>query len=302
MTQHIVIAAANGFLGKSLIQYFSKQYNIVCLVRSPQPEQPNVRFVLWDGKQLGAWSQELEGAKAIINLAGRSINCRYTEHNKKDILQSRIDSTRVIGETIEQCIHKPAVWFNCSSITLYEHSFTEAQDEYATTRSSGFSTDVCLAWEQAFNEFSWPEVRGIILRISVVLGKKEGALKPLVPITKLGLGGASGSGKQLFSWIHVADFCAVVDFLLHRTTASGAFNVCSPKPVTNKAFMGSLRKALRIPFGLWQPAWVVQLGAMFIGTEAELVLESRYVVPTRLIEQGFQFKYPEIQGALNSLV
>lgn len=302
MKQKIVIAAANGFLGKSLIQHFSKHYRIVCLVRSPQPEQADVQYVIWDGKQLGTWSQELEGAKAIINLAGRSINCRYTEQNKKDILQSRLDSTRVIGEAIEQCTHKPEVWLNCSSVTIYEHSLTEAQDEYKSTRSSGFSTDVCLAWETAFNEFSWPEVRGIILRISVVLGNKEGALKPLVPITKLGLGGASGSGKQMFSWIHVADFCAAVDFLIHHTNASGAFNVCSPKPVTNKAFMRSLRNALRIPFGLWQPAWAVQLGARFIGTEAELVLESRYVVPTRLKEQGFQFKYPEIQEALNSLV
>ncbi|MBL7774291.1 MAG: TIGR01777 family oxidoreductase [Chitinophagaceae bacterium] len=302
MKPKLVIAAANGFLGNALIQKFKQNYEVVCLVRKPRTSTDEVRYVLWDGKNVGDWKHELANATALINLAGRSINCRYTEENKQAILHSRLESTRVLGEAIQQLQHKPKIWMNCSSVTLYEHSFDTAQDEFSTTFSEGFSTDVCKQWEAAFTSFTFPAVRQLILRIAVVLGKNEGALKPLVPLTKLGLGGKSGSGLQQFSWIHIDDFCNAISFLIEKSTSVGAFNMCSPQPVTNGYFMRALRQVLRIPFGLPQPAWVVKLGAMLIGTEAELVLESRYVVPTRLTKEGFTFSYPEIKAALQQLL
>lgn len=302
MKPKLIIAAANGFIGKSLINSLSPHYDLVGLVRKAQADTDQVRYVLWDGRTVGAWAKELEAAKAVINLAGRSISCRHNEQNKRDILQSRLESTQAIGDGIRACKIKPTVWLNCSSITIYQHSYTEPQDETATQFSEGFTTEVCKAWEAAFHAYQEEAVRQITLRISVVLGKKEGALKPLVPITKLGLGGRSGSGKQMFSWIHIQDFCSIIQFLIETESCRGVYNMCSPNPVTNDNLMKGLRKVLHQPIGIPQPEWAIRLGAKIIGTEAELVLESLYVLPYRLQQLHYPFAFPTLEHALQDLV
>lgn len=302
MKPTLIIAAANGFLGQSLIQKLSSTFRIVALVRKPMDLGSGVVCKIWDGIHLDSWSEEFEGAHAVINLAGRSINCRYTEKNKQEILISRLQSTQVLGEAIQACKQPPKKWMNCSSVTIYPYSYTEPQDEYVQETAHGFSVDVCRQWEEKFRSYAHPSVQQIVLRISVVLDEKEGAMSKLIPITKWGGGGASGSGQQQFSWIHIDDFCDAVEFLLRQSDTQGIYNICSPNPVTNKKFMHDLREILGVPIGIAQPAWLVKIGAFIIGTEPELVLESRYVVPTRLLEAGFTFQFPEIRSALENLL
>lgn len=300
----IIIAAANGFIGQELISYF-KDYEIVALVRNIQPgihsNKPNLRYVQWDGKTPGAWATEFEGAKAVINLAGRSVNCRYNEKNKAEIFSSRLDSTKVIGQAINQCKQAPEVWINAGSATIYRHStdkqMTESNGEY----HNDFSVQVCKAWEKAFDETETPRTRKLFLRISIVLGKSGGVFATLRSLAKLGLGGKHASGEQMVSWIHIEDLCRSIEFLMRKDQLDGIFNCAAPNPVKNKVFMQVLRKKLNMPFGLPQPKWMLAIGTWFMRTEKELVLKSRNVIPERLVINGFDFKYKTIDEAMQDL-
>ncbi|MCE3297317.1 MAG: hypothetical protein K0R65_3031 [Crocinitomicaceae bacterium] len=296
----MILFGANGFMGKHLAAYFSRNYEVVCVQRKPEASRQKIRFVQWDGKNPGDWCQELEGADVVLNLAGKSVDCRYTEENKAAIFSSRLESTRVIGEAIRQCQDKPKVWLNAASATIYRHSF-EPMTESQGIIGEGFSVEVCKAWEKSFFEFSDLGVRQIALRTSIVLGNDGGVMNPFKNLVKIGFGGKMGNGKQMFSWIHIEDACRAIAFLIQHETCSGVYNIASPNPVTNTELMQALRKRYHRPFGFPMPKALLEFGAKLIKTETELILKSRYVIPEKLLGENFKFKYPEIEHCLEAI-
>jgi len=294
----IIIAGGSGFLGNTLERYFiEKDYTVKILTRNPKREND----ILWDAKNLGAWKKSLEGAQALINLTGKSVDCRYTEQNKKLIHDSRIDSTHVLGLAINLCENAPKVWMNSSTATIYKGSYNKEMTEVKGIIGDDFSMNIAKSWEAAFNSTTTPNTRKIILRTSIVFGKAGGALIPLKNLTKFGLGGKQGSGNQKVSWIHEVDFNNAVAFLIDHKNLDGVFNLCVPKPTNNITLMKTLRKVLRVPFGISHPIPLLKLGAKIIGTETELVLKSRNVIPERLLENNFEFIFTSIESALMDL-
>lgn len=297
----IVIAGGSGFLGRALTEYFvKKNYQVIIFSRKPQPAGGLVKEVYWDGKTMDAWIHELEGSEALINLSGKSVDCRYTEENKKQIYASRLASTRVLGDAVRQCIHPPKVWLNSSSATIYRGSYDKLMDEQHGEIGHDFSMDVCRKWEAVFNECITPRTRKVTLRTSIVLDVTGGALVPLVKLVKAGLGGAMGDGKQFFSWIHIHDFCRVMEWLIQKPV-TGVYNVCSPRPLTNRDFMKNLRDSLHVRIALPLPIPLLKCGAALIRTETELVLKSRKVYPQRLLDEEFVFEFPDLKTALEDL-
>jgi uncharacterized protein (TIGR01777 family) len=297
----IVIAGGNGFLGGILAEHFQKKFHdIVILTRHPQASHQNVRYVVWDAKTLGGWKQELNHADVLINLTGKNVNCRYTEKNKAEILNSRLDSTRILGEAIRMAENPPALWLQTSSSTIYNHAF-EPHDETSNNLGDDFSMTVCKRWEQTFWEENSPSTKKILMRVAIVLGTGGGAWPTLKRLTKLGLGGRQGNGKQMISWIHQNDYARVTEWLIEQGQSNGVYNVCGPTPISNQAFMHALQTSLNIPIGVPTPEWMLRAGAALIGTETELVIKSRCVVPQLLLDQGFQFQYPDLEKALTNL-
>lgn len=301
----IILFAANGFIGESIIEYVcyqSKDYQLVAVSRKPIKNlPPNVKQVIWDGKNRGAWTADLEGADLVINLAGKSVNCRYTEKNKAEIFSSRLDSSRIIGEAIEDCKQKPACWINIASATIYEHSLEIANTEEKGVIGKGFSVNVCRAWEKQFFAFKDLPLRQILLRSTIVLGKNGGVYPVLKRLACFGLGGKMGTGDQLISWIHIHDFCKALFFVFEKEESAGIYNIGSPYPVKNKIFQKELRKSLHIHYFINQPVWMLKLGAIILGTEAELIMKSRFIFPQNLINESFRFKYPTLKLCLENL-
>ncbi|WP_160129330.1 TIGR01777 family oxidoreductase [Kordia antarctica] len=299
----MIIAGGSGFLGNALIEYFlPKNYEIIVLSRSnKETGNDALRYVLWDAKTLGIWITELEGAAVLINLTGKSVDCRYNEKNKAEILNSRVTSTEVLGKAIQACAVPPKVWMNSSTATIYEHSLTEKMTETNGIIGDDFSMNVAKSWEKAFQNCKTPKTIKIALRTSIVLGKNGGAFIPLKNLAKVGLGGMQGNGTQKVSWIHEYDFCRAVEFLLEENH-TGTFNVTSPNPLPNKEFMKTLRKVLKVSIGIIQPKWLLRFGAKIIGTEAELILKSRFVIPEKLKVAGFQFQYPTVEKAMQEII
>ncbi|WP_343747828.1 TIGR01777 family oxidoreductase [Fluviicola sp.] len=301
----IVLFAANGFIGRALIDYVAKNhpdYQLTAVSRSPIKDLPaTFKHVQWDGKTLGLWTEELEDAELVVNLAGKSVNCRYNQQNKAAIFSSRLDSTRIIGEAIEECVVKPTCWINAASATIYEHSLERPNTETDGIIGKGFSVNVCKAWEKQFFAFKDLPLRQILLRTTIVLGKEGGVYPVLKKLARFGLGGKMGKGNQQISWIHVTDFCEALWFLFQNNRANGIYNVGSPNPVTNSNFQRELRKSLGISFYLNQPEWMLTAGAIFIGTEKELILKSRFIQPEKLTGLGFRFQFPSIELCLSDL-
>ena len=265
------------------------------------------RTVGWDGRSAGEWSGELEGAGAVVNLAGVSVDCRYTDRNRRLIMDSRVESTRVLGKVIAGCVNPPRVWLNSSTATIYKHATKEARDERgeigATPEAKDeFSIQVALAWEEAFAAADTPRTRKVALRTSMVFGVGQRNVFPVMRrLVRLGLGGAMGSGGQFVSWLHEEDFARAVEWILQHENLSGPVNVCAPNPVTNREMMATFRRVCGVPVGLPAPEWLLEVGAFFLRTETELILKSRRVVPGRLLEEGFTFRHPELEGALREL-
>lgn len=304
MYNKIIIAAANGYLGQVLVNYYApKARTVIGLVRKPLLAQhKNVQYLLWDGKTLGKWANEFKEADAVINLAGKSVNCRYNEKNKKEIFDSRTYATTIIGEAIKQSATPPKIWINTASATIYRHAMDRPMDEQTGEIGSGFSVEVCKKWEKTFNEIEVPHTRKIILRLAIALGGTEGVMLRLLNLVKFGLGGHQGSGKQMFSWIHDEDFAQITEFCITHKEINGTYNCSAPHPVTNQHLMKTIRKNLHVPIGLPTPSWLLELGAILIGTETELVLKSRWVVPRKLLEAGYTFKYKTIEEAVKKIV
>lgn len=299
----IVIAGGTGYLGQVLVQYFnSVGYECIILTRHRQHSHEKVRFVQWDAKSLGDWMEELESAEALINLTGRSVNCRYNAQNRLDIFNSRQLSTLVLGEAILQCKKPPKVWLNSASATIYRHAQDRPMDEFEGELGEGFSVEVCKLWEHTFNGFDLPKTRKIILRSALVLGNGGGVFPEFKKLVQMGLGGKMGSGAQMVSWIHEQDFANAIHFLIEKPTCSGIFNLAAPSPLSNSNMMSSLRRQMNIRFGLSSTLWMLKLGTWLKRTEPELVMKSRWVIPTRLKSAGFNFEFTDFEKAIDNLL
>ena len=297
----LIIAAGTGFLGQVLAQHFKdKAQEIIILTRGTAHADANIKYVHWDAKSLTGWEAELDGADALINLAGKSVDCRYNEQNKNEIMASRVDSTVALGKAIAQCTNPPQHWLNSSTATIYRHSVDKQMDEVHGEIGHDFSMNVAKMWERAFFDADTPHTLKTALRTSIVLGNKGGAFVPLKKMATLGFGGSQGTGNQFVSWIHEEDFARAVAFIID-TKMEGAVNVVSPAPVRNQNFMKALRQAVNAPFGINTPTWLLKFGAALIGTEPELVLKSRNVIPARLTKNGFTFAYSNLDNALQNL-
>ncbi|MCC2546893.1 TIGR01777 family oxidoreductase [Hymenobacter sp. BT175] len=297
----LVITGGNGFLGRHLNRHFtSLGYRVTVLSRTPRPAQGEVA---WDARTLGAWVTELEGAAILINMAGRTVDCRYTARNRAEILASRVDSTRILGEAVASCRNPPAVWLNSSTATIYADTpgTAPANTEATGVIGEGFSVDVATAWEAAFTAVPTPRTRRVALRTSIVLGTDGGAFPVMARLARLGLCTPQGTGRQWVSWLHIEDFCRAVEFLATQTTEDGPFNVCAPVPLPNQEFNALLARHYRPWLRLPQPEWLLTLGAVLLRTETELILKSRKVVPRRLLDLGFAFRYPTCAQAVAAL-
>lgn len=307
-SQRIILAGGSGFLGSILAEHLSARgWEPIVLTRAPRAEA-RVKEIGWDAKSLGAWTDALDGAEAVINLTGRSVNCRYTPVNRAAILNSRVDSTRVVGEAISRCARPPRVWLNASTATLYEHTFGRPHDETSTRfgatldAKDEFSVSVGRAWEQALNDAVTPNTRKVAMRITIVFGTVEGGVFRIMrTLAKFGLGGRMGSGKQFVSWIHEHDFVRAVDWILTHHELCGPVNVAAPHPLTNAQMMATFRRVCGVPIGLPAARWMLEVGAFVMRTETELLLKSRNVVPGKLSASGFRFCFPLFEPALREL-
>jgi len=300
----IIIFGANGFLGRYLTDWLVKKgWKVIGIARRETGMHPDAKFVKWNGLSAGEWEGRLEGSQLVVNLAGRSVNCRYGAKNREAILKSRVDTTRLIGEAIHKCDSPPSVWVNSSTATIYRHAEDFAQTEKRGELGTGFSVEVAKAWEDAFMNIEIPgSVRRIALRSSLVLANETGTVYDyLFKLALFGVGGRMGSGRQRVSWIHQEDFCRVVEFLEKKENASGIYNLVAPQVVTNAECMSEFRRIAGRSFGIPACRWMLEFGAAMLRTETELILKSRWVSPERLLEEGFLFKWPELNMALDDL-
>lgn len=303
-SRNIVIAGGAGFIGKGLVEEWGANNFIVVLTRQ-QPAPPahdNISYLHWDGRTVGNWVQALEGADLLLNLCGKSVNCRYTPENMNEIFDSRTNSTIALGEAVKLCKRPPALWVNAASATIYRHAEDRPMDEYTGEYHSDFSVQVCQRWESVFNRLETPQTRKVIFRMAIVLGSQGGVMEPFLNLAKFGLGGHQGSGRQKFSWVHMKDVAGMLEFFMDNAGCSGVYNCSSPNPTDNRGFTTAIRKACGHYFGLPSPAWMLHMGAALIGTETELLLKSRWVVPTRILEAGYVFRYPELKDALDQII
>lgn len=299
--EKIIIAGGNGFLGVSLARHLSDRgYEVVILCRRPLPAGIPAHGVLWDGKTPGAWAAEFEGAKAVVNLTGKNVNCRYTPANLREINESRVDSVRAVGAAIRACGTAPEVWVQAGSLAIYGDAGDRLCDE-ATPPGEGIPVDTCLQWERAFAGEDTPRTRKVMLRISFVLGSGGGALRMLAGLTRAFLGGAIGSGQQYISWIHEEDMNRVWQRAIEDVALSGICNATSPNAVTNAEFMRALRRVLHRPWSPPLPTFLVPLGCWFLRTEPVLPLTGRRGIPVKLQEAGFKFKHPDLAPALEDI-
>lgn len=304
----LLIAGGSGFLGQVLAQhYLASDWEVVVLARNPQANRA-AREVRWDAATVGEWARELDGAAAVVNLTGRSVDCRYTAENRRLIIESRVNSTRAIGQAIAQCAQPPPVWLNASSATIYRHTLGPAWDESGTDFTptpavqDEFSLEVIHAWERALNEAKTPRTCKVALRTTMVLGHARNSVFPVLRrLARLGLGGRMGSGEQFVSWLHEVDFCRAVEWLIQHEEISGPVNLAAPNPLPNAEMMSLFREAVGAPFGLPATEWMLEIGAFFLRTETELILKSRRVVPGKLLRSGFEFRFPTLGEAIADL-
>lgn len=349
----IIIAGGSGFIGGALTAAFGEDNEIVILGRQvsssnnsykdvvdPTSSNINARFVKWNGKDVNdEWAKEIDGADVVINLAGKSVNCRYHAKQKKEIIDSRVNSTAAIGEAIRKAAHPPAVWINSASTTIYRNTYGEPNDEFTGVISDqkkdnmpsniidslrtkknkilarfrhgknskeykeldlDFSVHVCKLWEEEFNRQLTPGTKKVTLRTAIVIGE-GGVIIPFLNICKFGAGGRQGSGRQFLTWVHMDDVAGMIEWIVDNNK-EGIYNCAAPNAVTNKDFMKTLRKVTGHFVGLPTPAVLLEFGTWMIGSESELILKSRRVYPARAINEGYSFKYAELETALRSVI
>ncbi len=306
----VVIPGGSGQVGTVLARAFHQRGDEVVVLSRNLTDAP-WRLVKWDGETLGDWTSEIEGADTIINLAGQSVNCRYTAENRRILIDSRVKSTRVVGQAIAQANNAPRVWLQASTATLYAHRYDAPNDE-ATGIIGGsepnapdtwrFSIDVVKKWERELNAAATPHTRKVLMRSAIVMAPaRGGSFDMLLRLVRFGLGGRAGDGKEYVSWIHDQDFVRAVDCLIQHEDLEGPVNLAAPNPLRNAEFMHTLRKAWGIPFGLPATTWMLELGAFVLRSETELILKSRRVIPSRLLQGGFTFQFPTWAEAAREL-
>ena len=294
MNLKIIIAGGTGFIGKYLEKRFTESGDHVSIISRKNPH------LNWENET--NLIEALNGADLLINLAGKSVDCRYNEKNKRLIMSSRVNTTRHLQTAIDHCGNPPKLWINASTATIYRHAEDRPMDEENGEIGTGFSVGIAKAWEGAFFEKQDDSTRKIALRIAITLGKNGGVMKPYENMVKYGLGGRQGNGNQMFSWIHIEDLFHIIQFALEHKEMSGIYNASAPNPLRNVMLMKALRNFLKPPFYFSSPAWLLKAGAFFINTETELILKSRWVIPKKISELGFQFEYPTIEKALKDIM
>jgi uncharacterized protein len=351
----IIITGGTGYIGQALARYFGKDNHVVILSRQSvnghnnnynknlvkASDGYNITYWRWDGKTVEKhWANDIEGADIVINLAGKSVNCRYNQQRMQEIIDSRTDATNSIGEAIRQATVPPKLWINAASATIYRHTTDKPNDDisgqiserkddnmpyslldrvrrkvkkrYAALRygktstqyqslEKDFSVQVCRAWEKSFSEQRTPFTRKVALRMAIVLGE-GGVIVPFFNLLKFGLGGKQGNGRQMFSWVHVDDVCRSIEWCYENTEAEGVYNCVSPNAVSNDTLMRTMRKITGHKVGLPAYDWMLEMGAAMIGTETELILKSRWVLPAKLLQGGFRFRYEKIEDAVGEIV
>ena len=315
MTDRIVIAGASGFMGRYLVEAFRTEGAHVTTIGRRGAD------ATWGDTE--AIARLLDGADLLVNLAGKSVNCRYGPANRAEILRSRVATTRELADAVRACTAPPTLWINSSTATIYRHAEDRPMTESTGETGTGFSVGIARAWEEAFFEDELPATRRVALRTAIVLGDGS-ALLPLLRLAQWGLGGAqrdgrwfstparraagtfhefrARGGRQRFSWVHLADVLGAIRFLREHDELDGVVNLSAPNPVDNVTFMRTLRRVLRMPFGIPLPRFALELGSIVIRTETELVLKSRWVLPERLVAAGYEFEYPHLEQALKQIV
>jgi uncharacterized protein (TIGR01777 family) len=306
----IILPGGSGYVGTVLARAFHARGDEV-IVLSRTPTNSPWRVVGWDGETMGEWATEFEGADAIINLAGQSVNCRYTAENRRSITESRLKSTKVVGQAIAQAWTPPRVWLQASTATIYAHRYDASNDE-ATGIIGGaepnapdtwrFSIDVATSWERALKDSPTPNTRRVAMRTAIVMHPESGSpFDIILRLVRFGLGGQAGDGRQYMSWIHEEDFVNATLWLIEHEDLEGPVNLAAPNPLSNAEFMRVLRSAWGVPFGLPAFEWMLELGAFVCQSETELILKSRRVVPTKLLQSGFSFQFPAWPEAASDL-
>ncbi|WIX99506.1 TIGR01777 family oxidoreductase [Amycolatopsis mongoliensis] len=309
----VVIPGGTGHLGRVLSRRLGERGDeVVVLTRRETTPEPGVRHVRWDGRSAGPWTAEIDGSDVVLNLAGRSVNCRYTPANLREMWNSRVDSARVVGGAIERATRPPRVWLQMSTATIYAHRFDAPNDE-ATGVLGGdepgvpgywaYSVDLARAWEREQEVATTPRTRKVALRTAMVMSPEPGgAFAMLLRLTRLGLGGPVAGGAQYLSWIHEDDLVRAIDFLVARDDLSGPVNLAAPEPLPYRDFLRSLRAAAGVPLGLPATRWMAEIGAFVLRSDTELLLKSRRVVPGRMLDAGFAFEHPEWPAAAADLL
>jgi uncharacterized protein (TIGR01777 family) len=310
----VVIPGGSGQVGGLLARAFAGEgHEVVVLSRSRDGTggDGSARSVYWDGVTVGPWAEELDGADVVVNLAGRSVNCRYNAANRKAIMDSRVASTRAVGSAIAACAKPPPTWLQASTATIYAHRYDAANDERTgllggdepgVPETWRFSIEVALAWEDALGEADTPRTRKVALRTAMVMSPDRGGVfDVLLGLVRRGLGGKSGNGRQYMSWLHHEDFTRAVAWLIEHKEVAGPVNLAAPNPLPNAEFMRGLREAWGIRVGLPATRWMLEAGTVVMRTESELVLKSRRVVPGRLLDAGFEFGHPTWPEAARDL-
>ena len=306
----IVIPGGTGQVGTVLARAFHEDGHEVAVLSRRGAKLP-WRVVKWDTETLGEWASEIDGADVVINLAGRSVNCRYNENNRTEMMDSRVDSTRVVGEAISKAANPPRVWLQASTATIYAHSYNAPNDDVTgiiggnepdAPDTWNFSIDVATAWERVTNEADTPHTRKVLMRSAMIMSPDRGGIfDTMLGLVRLGLGGTAADGRQYISWIHDLGFIRSIYWLIDHEELSGPVNLASPNPLPNKEFMRVTREAWGMPIGLPAAKWMLELGAFLMRSETELILKSRRVIPKRLTDSGFEFQFPEWRAAAEDL-
>ena len=298
----IILPGGSGYLGTVLARHFKPLASeIIILSRHAKKPDENVRTLVWNGKDKGEWVNELEGADLFVNLSGKNVNCRYTDENKRKIISSRVEPTLLLGNVIAGLSSPPRVWINVTSATIYRHAEDHGQDETTGQEGYGFSIDVCHRWEESFDSIQLPHTRKVKLRMAIVLGREDGMFPRLLNLVKFGLGGKQGNGRQMVSWIHEQDAARIIEWLIEHPL-EGVVNAAAPDAIRNTDLMKCLRDAYGIPLGLPSPQWLLETGAWLIGTETELLLKSRWVLPARLQKEDYSFLFSNATHAVHDLL
>lgn len=307
----IIIPGGGGQVGTILARAFEKDgHEVIILSRSANSSR--FKTVQWDAENLGDWANEFENVDVVINLAGRSVNCRYNDENRRQIMDSRVNSTKAVGEAIANAKSPPKLWLQASTATIYAHRYDAPNDEITgiiggsdkenAPDTWNFSIDVAKNWERTANEFDLPNTRLVLMRSAMTMSPdSDGIFDVMLGLVRKGLGGTAGDGRQYISWIHDQDFINAGYFLINNENLEGAVNISSPNPLPNKEFMKIFREAWGTKIGVPANKLMLEIGAIFMRTETELILKSRRVVPIRLLESGFKFEFQDWENAAKDL-